>query len=439
MGGQGEDSKAGTEPRSAGRLALAAWCSFDWANSAYPTVIATFIFGAYFTKAVAVDTVTGTAQWGYAMSLSALAVAILSPVMGAIADRTGRRKPWLFVFTVICITGTALLWFTEPDPAWVLWALVLVALSNAAFEMGMVFYNAMLPALAPKEMIGRLSGWGWGFGYFGGLICLAVALVGLVQTDTPWFGISKDNGENIRATALLVALWFAVFAAPLFVFTPDAPAGKIGLGRALVEGMGQLWDTLRSIRQYADIFRFLIARMIFIDGLGTIFAFGGIYAAGTFGMSFTELIMFGIGINVTAGLGAAAFAWIDDWIGPKKTILISLGALVVLCTALVIVEGKTLFWVFGLPLGIFVGPVQSASRSYMARLAPPDMRNQMFGLFAFSGKVTAFLGPALLAVVTDAFQSQRLGMATIIVFLVVGGLLLLKVPSVGGKTQASDG
>nr|MBC8159100.1 MFS transporter [Alphaproteobacteria bacterium] len=161
--------------------------------------------------------------------------------------------------------------------------------------------------------------------------------------------------------------------------------------------------------------------------LNTLFAFGGIYAAGTFGMSFSEIMIFGIGINVTAGLGATAFGWVDDKIGSKTTILISLAALSVFATATLVIEAKSLFWFFGLGLGVFVGPAQAASRTLMARLAPSHLRTEMFGLFALSGKATAFIGPALLGWVTVAMDSQRWGMATIVVFFVVGGLLLLPV------------
>jgi MFS transporter, UMF1 family len=409
------------------RYGLIAWCFYDWANSAFPTVIITFVFAAYFTKAVAVDEVTGTAQWGWAMSLSALAVGLLSPILGAIADQGGRRKPWLFVFTVLTIIASALLWQIKPDVSYVMLALILVAFGNFSFEMGMVFYNAMLPDIAPRQKMGRLSGWGWGLGYIGGLTCLALTLVGFVQTDTPWFGLSKDLAEHLRATPVLVAIWFALFAIPLFIFTPDQPSQKIGFSRAIGNGLRALFTSLRKITSYGQILRYLVARMIYTDGINTLFAFGGIYAAGTFGMPFSELIMFGIAINLTAGIGAAGFAWVDDKIGPKKVILIALVALTILGGILLVIQDKTLFWVFGVPLGFFVGPAQAASRSLMAHIAPAELRTEMFGLYAFSGKATAFVGPALLAIATDMFQSQRAGMATILIFFLVGGFLLLPV------------
>ncbi len=413
------------------RSGIFAWCFYDWANSAFTTVIITFVFATYFTTAIAVDEVAGTAQWGLAISLSALTVAVLGPVFGAVADHGGRRKPWLFAFTALCVGATALLWFARPEAEYVLWALVWVAIANVGFEMGMVFYNAMLPDIAAPSRIGRLSGWGWGLGYAGGLACLALTLVGLVQTETPWFGLDKDSAEHLRATGPLVALWLAVFALPLFALTPDTPASGKPFGAAVRDGLATLWQTLKSVRQHANTARYLLARMIYTDGLNTLFAFGGIYAAGTFGMDFGEIIQFGIAINVTAGLGAAAFAWIDDRFGAKPTILISLAALTLLGGALIVVEGKMWFWVFGLPLGIFVGPVQSASRSMMARLAPEALRTEMFGLYALSGKATAFVGPMLFGALTVAAGSQRAGMATILAFFVVGALLLIGVREPG--------
>jgi UMF1 family MFS transporter len=421
-GGAAEPNRAGASPR-----ALFAWCLFDWANSGFPTVISTFVFSAYFTKAVAASEIEGTAYWGWAASLSGLAIALASPVLGAVADRTGRRKPWIVTFSVLCIAATAALWFTKPDPAYVLLGLAAFAVANFAFETSGVFYNAMLPDLAPPSKIGRISGWGWGLGYMGGLSCLAIALFALVQPEHPPLGLDKGQAEHVRATALLVAAWYGVFILPFLALTPDRGATGAGFLTAVREGWRTLAGTVRRIRSHGNIVRYLIAHMVYTDGLNTLFAFGGIYAAGTFGMSFEELILFGIALNVTAGGGAAAFAWIDDAIGPKRTILIALAGLAVLGFLLLIVEGKLWFWVFALPLGLFMGPAQSASRSLMARLAPEHLRAEMFGLHALAGKATAFLGPAILGWATVTWDSQRAGMATVLVFFLAGAVLLLPV------------
>ncbi len=409
-----------TDNNRASNRALAAWCSFDWANSAFPTVITTFVFAAYFTEGVSADKAAGTAAWGYAISVSAVLIAVLSPILGAVADHGGRRKPWLLVLTMTCVAASAGLWWVEPDASFALMALVLVVIANTAFETGMVFYNAMLADLVPRDKLGRLSGWAWGLGYFGGLACLVVMLAGFIQTDAPWFGLSKDMAEHVRISGPVVAVWFALFSLPMFLWVPDKPKSTIPAAQAVKQGMRALSDTIRRIGEFRNVARFLIARMFFIDGLNTLFAFGGIYAAGTFGFSFEDLILFGIGMNVTAGLGAAGFAWADDRFGAKAVIMVAVSGLIVLSAIVLVVESKILFWTFGLPLGLFVGPAQSASRSMMARMAPADMRTEMFGLFALSGKATAFMGPALLGWVTVTMDSQRWGMATILAFFVVG-------------------
>ncbi len=409
------------------RRAVVSWCLFDWANSAFPTLIVTFVFAAYFTRSIAATPEQGTAQWGTAISLSALFVAIASPVLGAVADQGGRRKPWLLVTSVLCIAPSALLWFVAPGLQWVWLPLALVALGNASFEMGQVFYNAMLPEIAPPSHLGRLSGWAWGLGYAGGLVCLTLALVFFVQPEDPLFGLRKESAEHVRITGPLVALWFAVFAIPLFLWTPDKPASGLSYAQAIRTGLATLAGTLRHLRRFRNVAYFLVARMIYTDGLNTLFAFGGIYAAGSFGMTFDEILVFGILLNIAAGLGAAAFAWIDDWIGPKRTVIIALLGLMSFSAAILLVGDKLWFYLLGCAIGALIGPAQAASRSFMARLAPADMRTEMFGLYALSGKATAFVGPALVGWVTLWSDSQRAGMATILAFFLVGLVLLLPV------------
>lgn len=398
---------------------------YDWANSAFPTVIFTFVFSTYFATAVAADKTAGTAQWSRALAISGIVIALLSPVLGAIADSTGRRKPCLAACSAITIVSAGLLWFARPDADFVLYALVVFALANISFEIGQVFYNAMLPGLVPPERIGRLSGWGWGLGYAGGLCCLLLALFGFVQGDPPPFGLDKGDAEHVRIVGPMVAIWFAVFCLPLFLFVSEGERSVQPMTVSIHHGVKTLISTLRRVRDYRNIAWFLVARFFYVDGMNTMFAFGGIYAAGTFGMTVAEVIQFGISLNISAGLGAAAFAWIDDRIGAKKTIAIALTGLIALGIPLLLVEEKMWFWIVGVPLGIFMGPAQAASRSLMARLAPSDLRTEMFGLFAFSGKATAFVGPFILGVVTLSMESQRAGMATIVVFLSVGTILLL--------------
>ncbi len=412
-------------PEGADRRGIIAWCLYDWANSAFPTVIVTFVFAAYVTNVIAETPEIGTGQWGLAMGLSGLVIALLSPVLGAIADQNGRRKPWIAVLSLICVAVGGLLWTVEPTAGALVWALLLVAAANVSFEIATVFYNAMLPEVAPRGKMGRISGWAWGAGYAGGLACLAACLVLFVQPEVPLFGLDKEAYEHVRATGPFVGLWFLIFALPMFLLTPDRPGSGKPTGESVRAGLKTLWETLRKLPRYGSILRFLIARMFYTDGLNTLFAFGGIYAAGSFGMSFDEILIFGILLNVTAGLGAVGFAWIDDWLGPKRTVLISVACLIVLGAAILLVESKLWFYVLGCAIGIFIGPAQSASRTLMARLAPAEVRTEMFGLYALSGKVTAWMGPILVGFVTVQADSQRWGMATILVLFIAGALLLL--------------
>ncbi len=387
------------------------------------------MFAAYFTRQVAADETAGTAQWGYATAAAGAVIALAGPVLGAIADQGGRRKPWLAAFTGLGVAATAALWFVAPDPtgAGVAEALVLVVLATVGVELAVVFYNAMLPELADPRHVGRWSGWGWGLGYAGGLACLVVALFGFIE-EPGWFELPRDEAAHVRATFVLTAAWLAVFSLPLFLLTPDRPGAGRRLASAARDGLRQLVRSLAHIRDYAVIARFLLARMLFVDGLATLFAFGGVYAAGTFDMDERQVLMFGIALNATAGAGAFAFAWFDDRVGSRATMLVSLAGLIVTSSALLLVTDPAVFWGVGMLLGVFVGPAQAASRSYLARAAPARLRTEMFGLFALSGRATAFLGPLLVGWVTWLAASQRVGMATIIVFFAAGAALLLTVP-----------
>jgi MFS transporter, UMF1 family len=417
------------DPRRIRPRALVAWCLYDFGVAAWPVVIATFVFGTYFTKAIAVSPERGTAEWGTALSLAGLAVAILGPVLGAVADYAGRRKPWIAGFALATIIATGLLWFSRPSPDAALRTLLLVALGSMTYEFGLIFYNAMLRDLVPAERMGRLSGWGWGLGYIGGLLCLIVALEGLLRASPPPFGLDKAAAEPVRATAILVALWFGLFALPLLALVPDRPPSGRGLAQAAREGLSSLGRRLRALPRERDLARFLLARMIYADGLNTLFIFGGIFAAGRYGLSLEQVILFAIGINATAGLGAVALAGLDDRIGSKPTIILSLVGLILLGGATLLTRDARWFWVLGLGLGVFVGPAQSASRTLMARMAPKGLEVEMFGLYALTGRITAFTGPALYGWAVALFASQAAGMATVLAYLAVGLALLLTVRS----------
>ncbi len=404
-----------------------AWALYDWANSAFPTVVSTFVVAAYFTQGIAPDPATGQAQWGWMQALAGFAIALLSPVLGAVADAGGRRRAMLGFCTAATVAATAGIWFARPDPAWTVWALVCVGLGTVCFEVATVFYNAMLPGLAPPDRIGRLSGLAWGLGYAGGLACLLLALVVLVRPDPSPLGLDRAQAEHLRAVALLTAAWIALFGWPVLLMLPDPPGPKPGWAEAARAGLREIGGVLRALPRRPALARFLVARLFYTDGLNTLFAFGAIYAAGVFGMGFEEILVFGIALNVAAGGGAAGFGPVEDRIGSRRVVLVALLAMMACGAGLLLAEGKTAFWALALALGSVMGPAQSASRSLMARMAPPGEEAAHFGLFALSGRATGFLGPGVLAAVTQATGSQRAGMATVLVFLGVGAGVLATV------------
>lgn len=414
----------------ADRKGLWSWALYDWANNGFATLITTFVFSTYFAKSVAPSEAVGQELWGNMVAVSGLLIALGGPFLGAIADQAGRRKPWVAVFTLTCVAATILLWFIQPSQTYVLPALLLAGVATVGSEYAVIFYNAMLPAMVPSERIGRWSGWGWGLGYVGGLGALTLGLVALVFTDTPWFGLTTENAENIRAIAFLSAGWYFLFTIPLLLFTPDTPRTDKSLAASARDGLRQIRQSLHMVRRFRHVVRFLVARMIYNDALTTVFAFGGIYAAGAFGMSTQDVIIFGIGLNVTAGLGAISFGWLDDLLGPKRTILLSIAGIALPGMVILLAHDVLMFWIFGLVLGVFIGPIQASSRSWLAHVAPRELRNQMFGLFALSGKVTSFIGPLLVAQATNLTGSQRWGFSTVIVLFLIGGGLMLGVPCV---------
>jgi len=424
-----------TPPARLQRRQIVAWALYDFANSAFTTLVVTFIYAKYFVQGIALDENEGTRQWSLAVTVTALVVALASPYLGAIADRGGGRKAMLFITTLVAVVGTIALFFPTAGEVWL--ALSIFAVANIAFELANVFYNAYLPDIASQEHIGRVSGYGWATGYVGGLICLVLALVGFVLPDVPWFGLAKDGAQNVRATNILVAVWYAVFSIPLFLWVKDRPMRPLETRESvLTAATRQLATTFREIRRYRQVFRLLLARLIYNDGLVTIFAFGGIYAGVTFGFSFSEVIVFGIVLNVAAGAGAFAFGFVDDRVGGKQTILISLAGLFLASLLAVFAQSKVLFWVAGIVVGTLIGPNQSASRSLLGRFVPDTKENEFFGFYAFSGKATAFLGPLLLGQLTALFQSQRAGIAVVAVFFLVGALLLLPVDEAEGVASA---
>ncbi len=431
------DEPTPTAGARASGLAVFSWVLYDFANSAFPTLVLTFVFSTYFVSVVAAEAaLPGDTIWQFVIAVSGITVAVVSPPLGAVADRGGLKRQFLIGASLVSISATALLWFVGPGDVWL--GIVLFLVANTAFETGLVFYNAFLPDLNRPSQMGQISGYGYALGYVGGLLALAMGLVGFVLPDA-WFGFDQESGANIRATNLLVAVWFLVFSIPQFLFVREvrhAPPEDVPVGELVGQSFGQLAATYREVLQYPQVLRFLIARLLYNDGLVTIYAFGGIYATLVFGFDSEELLYFGIALNVTAGIGSFAMGFLDDVIGGKRTVIVSILGLLLATIGTIVAWDKTSFFVAALFLGIWVGPNQSASRSFMGRIVPADKENEFFGFFAFSGKATSFIGPLLLAFATWLTGDQRFGVAAIAVLLIAGLAILWLVDEEAGIAQA---
>lgn len=441
------------------RTAVLGWILFGWAAEPYFTLVTTFVFAPYFATHVAPNPATGQSLWGFATAAAGLAIALLSPVLGAVADAGGRRKPWIAAFGLLLVLGSAVLWIGRPgDTALIPALLAAFAVATIGVEFAIVFNNAMMPTLVPPERIGRLSGTGWAVGYIGGILSLVLVLGFLAASPdsgktlfglAPLFGLDPVAHQGDRVTGPLTSLWFIVFALPMFLLTPDH-AAKRPLGPAIRHGIRELRDTLASLPQNRTIAAFLIANMVYTDGLVALFAFGGIYAAGTFGWQILQIGVFGILLACAGTVGAFVGGRLDDRFGPKRVvtgcICILLASIAVILTVdrqhiLFVIEvappqpGGALFasaaekayLALGLLIGTAAGPLQAASRSLLIRLAPRERITQYFGLFALSGKVTSFLAPLSVSLVTAITMSQKAGMAVLVVFFVVGLVLLSRV------------
>ncbi|BCG92240.1 MFS transporter [Mesorhizobium sp. 131-2-1] len=446
-----------TVQRASGR-GIWGWMFFDWAAQPFFTVVTTFIFGPYFASRMVSDPVMGQAAWAWGIAAAGLVIAVLSPILGSIADQTGPRKPWIAFFAAIKITSLCLLWLAAPGSN-VFLIVLLFSLASVAAEFSTVFNDSMMPRLVPKSEIGRVSNIAWGLGYLGGMIALIFVILfmaGNPETGKtiigldPILGLDPKLGEDARATGPLSAGWYFLFILPMFFFTPDAVKG-IPIGPAVRQGLSELKSTLAEARKRVGIFRFLVARMIYQDGVNALLTQGGVFAAAMFGWSITEIGIFGIILNVVAIFGCWIAARLDTALGSKAVVMIALVMLTVATAGIVSTgPGFTLlgliqlstadsgglfgtaaekaYILYGLLIGLAFGPVQASSRSYMARSVTAAESGRYFGIYALSGRATSFLAPFLLATISWATDSARLGMAVIILFLGIGIAILIRTP-----------
>jgi UMF1 family MFS transporter len=438
---------SGNEASSKGRIL--AWASWDWGSAAFNAVMTTFVFTVYLTSNAFGGEDQASAVLGAALAVAGFAIALLAPVTGQRSDAGGRRKLWLGVNTAAVAVLTALCFFVYPQPEFLLLGVTLIALGNVFFEFAGVNYNAMLAQISTPRNIGKVSGIGWGAGYLGGIVALLIVLQLFVQPSFDWFGASTEDSLNIRLVAVFSALWFFVFALPVLFAVPELPKAGQAARLGIVASYRLLFRRIRAIYATSPhTIYFLLASAVFRDGLAAVFTFGGIIAAGTFGFALSQVIFFAIFGNVVAAVGAVIGGFLDDRLGPKAVIIGSLAGLLAAGTVILVLgngdyvffglpwEGSTTFWVFGLFLCLFVGPAQSSSRAYLARLAPHGESGELFGLYATTGRAVSFLAPALFTLcitvatpLVAAGQAQRWGILGIMVVLLAGLLVLLPVKS----------
>jgi UMF1 family MFS transporter len=426
------------------------WVMFDWANQPFFTLITTFIFAPYFATQVVGDPIQGQALWGYGQAVAGALIAIGAPVLGAIADALGRRKPWILAFQAITVVGCVALWWAEPNPEAAIRILAFVVVATVGAEFSIVFNNAMLPKLVGPERIGWLSGLGWAAGYTGGLISLALFLL-VLRPDLAGMGeeaFALDRGRFApeRLSGPFAAVWLVLFVWPLFLFTPDAKAKGSKAKAAIGSGLRSLAATLRRFRHEANPLLFLLSFMLYNNGLLAVIAFAGVYLAGVFAWGSEELGLFGVLTTISAMIGAVLGGLYDRAFGSKRTVLAALSGVALATVGMLSIGPKTLLFVidveaegalavlpllavygFSLLLGFCMGPMQAASRALMGRIAPDAYVAEFYGLFALAGRATAFLAPFLIAVATQAFASQRAGLIVVLGFFAAGFLLFLRV------------
>ena len=448
------------EPARASKRGIWGWMLFDWAQQPFHTLIITFVFAPYFAAAVAPDAARGQELWGYATGIGGLLIALSSPVLGAIADASGPRKPWVFVFSVLGVIGCWALWFAVPGMENLTFVLVMIALAVFGMEFAAVFNNAMMPTLVPRAELGRLSGSAWGLGYVGGLITLVLVLGFLSASPEsgrtllgfePLFGLDPVMREGDRASGPLTAIWYVVFALPMFLFTPDV-ARRPQVAGAVKKGLSELAKTLRRLPGERSYFSFLMSSMFYRDALNALYAFGGIYAAGVLGWSIIQIGIFGILANITGAIGAWLGGRADQRFGPKVVVFWSILILTFSCVLVISttqtevlfvrvaeVAGESglpdlIFYTAGCLIGAAGGSIQAASRTLLVDQVDPDKVTEAFGLYALSGKATTFIGPLAIAFATAFFASemfgfstqdaQRLGVTPIVVLFMIGLILL---------------
>ena len=388
------------------------WTLFDFANTSFSIIVVTFLYAVYFKKTVAGNESIGDLYWSLSTSIAMAITAFISPILGAIADYSAGKKRFLLFFTMLCILGTASLYFIGPGQ--IFWGILLFVLANVGFEAGLVFYDAFLPEITAPKNYGRVSGYGFGMGYFGSLATLAIIY--------PFIQASM-----IKESFPVAALFFLIFALPIFFFLKEKRTKVEQRQPFFTIGFSRVWSTLTNLKHYKNLAIFLVAFFFYIEGVNTIIFFSGNYASTTLGFSEMELLIFFIVVQTTAIAGSVVLGIIADKIGQKRTIVITLFMWLVTVTLAYFVYDKMGFYIVGLLAGAAMGSCQSTSRSLMSKLTPPDKKTEFFGFYSFFGKSSAVIGPLVFGLVSFLSGDQRLAIISIAFFFIVGLLILTKV------------
>lgn len=421
------------------------WALWDWGSAAFNAIATTFIFAVYLTAdGVFTDSATASQYLSWGLTIAGLIIAALAPVTGQRADRAGRGGLMVGIYTFAVVGCLLAMFFVAPQSSMgaipALWlGIGLLGVGSIFFELASVNYNAMLNYLADKRTMGRISGLGWGAGYVGGIVLLLILFFGFIQPEVGWFGVTKENGLNIRVAMLLAAAWFALSALSVIVNPPKPKTLHHNEpSESIVDSYHRLWGTVRALAKEApQTLFFLLSSAVFRDGLAGVFSFGAILASTAFGFSASEVIMFGIASNIVAGIATIMIGALDDKFGPKRVIEVSLICMILAGTGVFLFaeHGKMVFWGLGLILCIFVGPTQSASRSFLARIIPEGREGEVFGLYATTGRAVSFLAPALFGVSVwvgtfftgDPQRATVWGILGIMAILLLGLLMLIPV------------
>ena len=383
---------------------------YDFANSAFTTIIITFIFATYFAKQIAPNPILGQSYWGWAIGITGILVALIGPLLGSFADKKNCTGLFIKLFTIICIILTSFLWFSKPSEKYLFYTLIIVGLANFFYELSIIFYNSILKKISSSKNLGKSSGFGFALGYIGGILILIVCIKIFIDNDTLPFGLTKENSENIRATSIVVALWYLIFSIP-FLFS---------LKKEIKNKIDRSSNSIKKIKN-------LIARMLYADGLNAIIIMGGIFAVGVFNLEIKDLLILSVLMNITAFIGAIVGGYANDKFTSKSVIILSLVGLIVSSAIILFIKAKIFFLIFASINGLFIGPIQSASRVFITKSIDKNNQASGFGLFALSGKLTSFIGPLLVSTVTFISNSQRIGFSSAIFLLLLGLIILINV------------